>query len=619
LGYNQPTNLAFHNLCKANSLPPGTRQLLGLNLKFCLASNQLSYNPKKSLLNLAYTIRTKEHLKSLQTENNSEYIPQLYIKNKNWNPPPASPTIEDQLVNFEKAIKDKHTRLLTKYQGLSLANLTTSQTKTLRLLRKQNKIIIKPSDKNLGPVAMDKDEYVHQILKEHLLSKEYCKLTKHEATQKIETLRNTLKNYISSSDIPLSKAEQIYFNRSLKTFHRVPILYGLPKVHKNPMSLRPVVSSTNSLLSVFSTWLDYKTKELLPLISSYTRNSTDVLNDLKSLTLPKGAKIFSADAKSMYTNIDTDLGLETFKEFLQHNQGKISKDFPTNHCLRILELVMRNSVFTFADTFWLQLSGTAMGTPIACAYATITFGHFENTNILTEYSPNLLYYRRYIDDIFGVWMPPTKDQNKRWTSFKNKLNSWGHLEWLIEEPSRSTVFLDLDISIQNSRFHTKTFQKPTNLYLYIPSGSAHPPSCLKGLISGELRRYWIQNGVKDFQEILAKFIHRLTLRGHKLEDLTQIFQQAAAQLELKQTYTNSASANNKNTLFIHWQFHPQGIQRRELRQLYDNLLKPYLDFDKVTIAVSRPKNLRDLLTNAKLEHNLEHLLNDKSDAQTNES
>ncbi len=58
--------------------------------------------------------------------------------------------------------------------------------------------MIKPSDKNLGPVAMDKDEYVHQILKEHLLSKEYCKLTKHEATQKIETLRNTLKNYISS-------------------------------------------------------------------------------------------------------------------------------------------------------------------------------------------------------------------------------------------------------------------------------------------------------------------------------------------------------------------------------------------------------------------------------------
>ncbi len=129
------------------------------------------------------------------------------------------------------------------------------------------------------------------------------------------------------------------------------------------MSLRPVVSSTNSLLSVFSTWLDYKTKELLPLISSYTRNSTDVINDLKFLTLPKGATIFSADVKSMYTNIDTDLGIYTFKEFLQHNQDKIPKDFPTNLFLRILESVMQNNIFTFADTFWLQVSGTAMGTP----------------------------------------------------------------------------------------------------------------------------------------------------------------------------------------------------------------------------------------------------------------
>jgi predicted Ser/Thr protein kinase len=146
---------------------------------------------------------------------------------------------------------------------------------------------------------------------------------------------------------------------------------------------------------------------------------------------------------------------------------------------------------------------------------------------------------------------------------------------------------------------------------------AHPPSCLKGLISGELRRYWLQNNLKDFQDILAKFIQRLTLRGHKLKDLIPIFQQAAAQLELKQTSNKNANTNNQNTLFIHWQFHPQGIQRRELRHLYSNLLKPYLDFDKVTIAVSRPKNLRDLLTNARLDYKLEHLLHNKTDIQTN--
>jgi hypothetical protein len=82
---------------------------------------------------------------------------------------------------------------------------------------------------------MDKESYVRQILKEHLFSKEYSRLTKQGATQKLETLRSTLKNDILSGS--LSKAKQTYFYRSLKVFHRVPILYGLPKVHKNPVSL----------------------------------------------------------------------------------------------------------------------------------------------------------------------------------------------------------------------------------------------------------------------------------------------------------------------------------------------------------------------------------------------
>jgi hypothetical protein len=42
----QPTNLTFHNLCKNIRIAHGTRQLLGLHLKYCLASSHVPDNIK---------------------------------------------------------------------------------------------------------------------------------------------------------------------------------------------------------------------------------------------------------------------------------------------------------------------------------------------------------------------------------------------------------------------------------------------------------------------------------------------------------------------------------------------------------------------------------------------
>ena len=157
--------------------------------------------------------------------------------------------------------------------------------------------------------------------------------------------------------------------------YRLLIFYGLPKVHKIPVLLRPVVSSINSFSSIFSNWLDFCMKELLPLVKSFTKNSFEVIQDLKQLTIPRNALLFSADAKSMYTNIDTNTGISYISSFIKANQADISPNFPTNLFLEVLQLVMENNIFKFGNTTWLQLSGTAMGTPCACAYATITFGH----------------------------------------------------------------------------------------------------------------------------------------------------------------------------------------------------------------------------------------------------
>jgi hypothetical protein len=93
---------------------------------------------------------------------------------------------------------------------------------------------------------------------------------------------------------------------------------------------------------------------------------------------------------------------------------------------------MNNIIFSFSNNFWHQLSGTAMGTPAACAYATITFGQFENSIILPRFNGNLLYYKRYIDNIFGIWLPSANKNAEIWQHFTTELNNWGQLKWKIE-------------------------------------------------------------------------------------------------------------------------------------------------------------------------------------------
>jgi hypothetical protein len=160
--------------------------------------------------------------------------------------------------------------------------------------------------------------------------------------------------------LSITEVANTYFKRSLTATFRLPIFYGLPKVHKVPMSLRPAVSSTNSLLSVFSTWLDYRMKELIHLVPSYLKDSNSFIQEVKELQLPDNALLFTADAQLMYTNIDADRGISSIKHFLISNRDRIFTNFPSNLFLEILEIVVKNNIFSLANTYWLQLTGTAM-------------------------------------------------------------------------------------------------------------------------------------------------------------------------------------------------------------------------------------------------------------------
>jgi hypothetical protein len=105
----------------------------------------------------------------------------------------------------------------------------------------------------------------------------------------MDKARNTLQKLITDHQDLLSKSEYTYFKRNMYEFKRTPIFSGLPKVHKTPVTLRPIVSGSYSFLAIFSTWLDFKMKELLSFVKSFVRNSTTIITELKALTIPENA------------------------------------------------------------------------------------------------------------------------------------------------------------------------------------------------------------------------------------------------------------------------------------------------------------------------------------------
>ena len=63
------------------------------------------------------------------------------------------------------------------------------------------------------------------------------------------------------------------------------------------------------------------------------------------------------------------------------------------------------------------------------------------------------------------------------------------LTWTVEGPKKSVVFLDLQITIVVSRFVTRTYQKPLNLYLYLAKTSNYRRKLFEAVIYGLVQTY----------------------------------------------------------------------------------------------------------------------------------
>lgn len=105
-----------------------------------------------------------------------------------------------------------------------------------------------------------------------------------------------------------------------------------------------------------------------------------------------------------------------------------------------------------------------------------------------------------------------------------------------------------------------------------------------------------------------KLFNRHVVRGWNRVTMRQYILDADRRLNIRVPTANPSTTpttlNNKERLFIHMEYHERDIPRKLVRAIYDFTCKDtfenILGIQQTTIAYSRPQNIKDLLTKAKL-------------------
>jgi len=148
--------------------------------------------------------------------------------------------------------------------------------------------------------------------------------------------------------------------------------------------------------------------------------------------------------------------------------------------------------------------------------------------------------------MFRIWIDD--GTINAWENFKSDTDDFGILTWEFKEPSQSVAFLDLTISIEESRITTKTYQKALNLYHYIMPQSNHPPNMMKCILYSLMRNYYCQNSkYEDYKHMATKLYNRHVNRGWDRATIKQWILSPDVDVKIQQESPQKNKCNKATT------------------------------------------------------------------------
>ena len=510
-------------------LGPGVSMTANLQHQISVGKRFLLY-PKfnQELVSLAWE-RVSNSLRwryffAVREEGNDEYDPDFKLHN--WSPNLDAPIGCEPL---ELAIEEGRRVLCEQIPTNAprvpkVGRIETPDMDKVHNLLLNNGWLVKNTDKNLGLAVVSLDWYRTEAAA-HLNSSVYTKLTEEQATSKMFSIRMKVRSLVPQlKGIPEATAQMVKYmtSRTEDGEWHFPRFHGIPKIHKSPWKLRPIIpchsTPTTPAGKILTKLLRPATSSLLNCIQS----SAELGRRMAEVRLKPNEKYFlcTGDVKAMYTNIDRNL-LETCVKALcnANNYAESTIDV----IIELIRLCNDSLVTEYQGEYYAQDKGLAMGLAASPDLANIFCGVFENLRSKRDHNGHkrlylkqvedndVILYVRYMDDTFAIIKASTGEEAIQKCRF---IEEFPGLETVWSYSDTACVLLDMRIELINHELVWYPYAKAMNHYERLPWGSSHPKWVKKGCFLGELSRLAsISSTPVRFETAATEYVGILTARG----------------------------------------------------------------------------------------------------------
>nr|XP_054774799.1 uncharacterized protein LOC129282974 [Lytechinus pictus] len=409
----------------------------------------------------------------------------VLVKGLNFSVAPTEVPVVDIITSTETACRKLNersaTELRSKVVGLLSRprklepNLNKEETEALNDLKKDKNIRVLPADKGRTVVILNTCDYNSKC--ESLLNdtNTYKKLGSKDPTSKYKKeLVSALQEIERDGGINRDEYRRLY-----PTTDTPPKFYGLPKIHKPNIPLRPIVSSIGSITYNCAKHLAYILSPLVGQTCHHVTDSQSFAECIKNARVEEDEELRSYDVTALFTSVPIDKALKIIQSKLQSvNTWKDRTRLSVDHIVKLLDVCLRCTYFVHNGIYYQQIHGAAMGSPISPIVCNLYMEHFEQLALESAPHPPIWWFR-YVDDTHTKLK---KEFSQEFTDHLNLIDP--DIQFTTEgEEGRSLAFLDTLTVIQpDGNLDIKVYRKPTHTDQYLNFSSNHPLEHKLGVI-----------------------------------------------------------------------------------------------------------------------------------------